>query len=232
MGKYLVLFLLLNISCTQKKDTTVLSEDKDWPVTFKDTMEYFCDSVNFGQFRLNKIEIYRIKTYENNIVKVLLYEKLDNIWKVTDSLILDASVLNDLDAKVTDFNNDNFKDIVFTTGDAARGGNVVQTLLLFSPINKSLQWIRNSEQFPNLMYNEKLDCVEALILSGGQTTYFLDIENDSLKEFASVDQRDGRISVKVINKKGKWEEIQNIKDTIDSSDFDRFIDYSPIQKRK
>lgn len=113
---------------------------------------------------------------------------------------------------------------------AARGGNIVQTLILFSHKNNSLKWIKNSENFPNLMYNEKLDCVDACILTGGQTTIFLKIENDSLKEFANVDQRDGRITVEIIDGNGQRKEIQSIKDKNES--FDRFINYNPIEKRE
>ena len=54
------------------------------------------------------------------------------------------------------------------------------------------------------MYNEKLNCIDAVILTGGQTTYFLKIENDSLKEFASVDQSDGIITAKILEENGKW----------------------------
>lgn len=113
---------------------------------------------------------------------------------------------------------------------AARGGNIVQTLILYSNENQSLSWIKNSEDFPNLMYNEKLNCIDAVILTGGQTTYFLKIENDSLKEFASVDQSDGIITAKILEENGKWKEIKSIKES--SENFDRFIDFNPIEKRK
>jgi len=112
---------------------------------------------------------------------------------------------------------------------AARGGNIVQTLILFSPKNKSLNWIKNSEDFPNLMYNEKLDCIDACILTGGQRTCFLEIENDSLKEFANVDQRDGKITAEILDEYGNWKEIHNIKD--EPEGFDRFINFNPIEKR-
>lgn len=93
-----------------------------------------------------------------------------------------------------------------------------------------MNWIKNSENFPNLTYNEKLNCIDACILTGGQTTYFLKIKNNSLKEFANVDQRDGRILAEILDKNGKWKEIKNIKD--EPEDFDRFINFNPIEKRK
>ncbi len=222
--------ILLFISCANKIETKTVRVNKTEKSVFVDTLEFFTDSINFGQRQNNKIEVYKIGTEENTTAKVYLYEKSKNQWKLKDILTLEAVRINNLETEIKDFNNDNFKDIIFTTGMAARGGNIVQTLILYSPKNKSLNWIKNSESFPNLMYNEKLDCIDACILTGGQTTYFLKIENDSLKEFANVDQRDGRIIAEILDTNGKWKEIENIKDEPES--FDRFINFKPIEKRK
>ena len=222
---FLVLIVLF-VSCTINTGTKTSSIKS----TTVDKLKFFADSINFGQKQNNKIEIYEIETEENTIAKVVLYEKRSSQWKLIDSLTFYAALIYDLDAEVKDFNIDNFNDIIFTTGMSARGGNIVQTLILYAPKDKSLNLIKNSEEFPNLEYNEKLNCIDACILTGGQTTYFLKIENDSLKEFAEVDQRDGRIIAKILETNGKWKEIENIKDTPEG--FDRFINYNPIEKRK
>ena len=225
-----IITILLIISCSKKEEPKTVTENKTEELIVVDTLEFFSDSIRFGQIHNNKVEVYKIGTEENTIAKVYLYEKDQLHWKLKDSLILEAERINDLDTEIKDFNNDGFKDIIFTTGMAARGGNVVQTLILYSPENKSLNWIRNSERFPNLMYNEKLNCIDACVLTGGQTTYFLKIENDSLKEFANVEQRDGKIIAEVLDVNGKWKEIETIKDSPDA--FDRFINFRPIEKRK
>ncbi|OXA75024.1 hypothetical protein [Flavobacterium frigidimaris] len=222
--------ILLIISCSNKTETKILQKSKTEKLVIVDTLEFFADSINFGERQKNKIKVYKIGTEENTIAKVYLYEKRKNQWKLKDSLILEAVRINDLETEVKDFNNDNFKDIIFTTGMAARGGNIVQTLILYSPKTKSLNWIKNSESYPNLMYNKKLDCIDACILTGGQTTYFLKIEKDTLREFANVDQRDGRIIAEIRDPNGKWIEIENIKDEPES--LDRFINFNPIEKRK
>ncbi|PKB17299.1 hypothetical protein [Flavobacterium sp. 5] len=231
MKKTLIITLsLLLFSC--KKETKIINIENIHPkienLAVLDTLERFSDSTNFGI--KNKIDIYRIGTNHNTFIKIYLYEKNINYCEIKDSLTIEGTRINDLKVEVNDFNNDNIKDILFTSGMAARGGNNVQTLILYSPKNKSLNWIKNSENFPNLMYNEKLDCIDACILTGGQTTYFLKIKNDSLKEFANVDQRDGRIITEILDKNGKWKEIENIKDEPES--FDRFINFNPIEKRK
>jgi hypothetical protein len=225
-----IIIILLFIGCNKKTTTKTVLANKTEKSIFIDTIEVFTDSINFGQKQNNKIVVYKIGSEENVVAKVYLYERSKNQWKIKDSLTLEAVRINDLETKIEDFNNDNFNDIIFTTGMATRGGNIVQTLILYSPENKSLNWIKNPESFPNLMYNEKLDCIDSCILTGGQTTYFLKIKNDSLKEFANVDQRDGRIVAEILDVNGKWKEIENIKDEPES--FDRFINFNPIEKRK
>lgn len=225
-----IIIILLFIGFSKKTERKTVLANKTEKSIFVDTIEVFKDSISFGQKQNNKIEVYKIGVEENVVAKVYLYEKSENQWKIKDSLTLDAVRINDLKTKIEDFNNDNFKDIVFTTGMAARGGNNVQTLILYSPTDKSLNWIINSESFPNLMYNEKLGCIDSCVLTGGQTTFFLKIENDSLKEFANVDQRDGRIVAEILDLNGKWKEIENIKD--EPEGFDRFINFKPIEKRK
>jgi hypothetical protein len=222
--------IFLIISCSKKTETKTVRENKTEKLVIVDTLEFFADSISFGQRENNKIEVYKIGTQENTIAKVCLYEKVKSLWELKDSLTLEATRIENLKTKIIDFNNDSFKDIIFTTGMAARGGNNVQTLILYSAKNKSLNWIKNSESFPNLMYNERLNCIDACILTGGQTTYFLKIENDSLKEFASVDQRGGRIIAEILDVNGRWKEIENIKD--EPEGFDRFINFNPIEKRK
>lgn len=222
-----MIFLLYN--CNRKQEG-VVKENKIDNIVFIDTLEVFKDSINFGKRNGNKIEIYKIGNQDSTFAKLYLYELHNIDWKLIDSLILNAVRVNDLETEIKDYNNDGFNDIIFTSRMAARGGNIIQTLILYSNENQSLNWIKNSEDFPNLMYNEKLNCIDAVILTGGQTTYFLKIENDSLKEFASVDQSDGIITAKILEENGKWKEIKSIKES--SENFDRFIDFNPIEKRK
>lgn len=226
----LLISVLFVLSCYKKTDLKADFEKNFEKRALTDTIEHFTDSINFGLKHKNKIEIYKIGTEENTIAKIYLFEIKKDKWSLKDSLTLDAERINNLNPEIIDFNNDNFKDIVFTTGMAARGGNVIQTLILYSTEKESLLWIKNSENFPNLMYNEKLDCIDALILTGGQKTSFLKIKNDSLEEFAYVDQSDGRILAKILDANGKWKEIENIKD--DPKNFDRFINFNPIEKRE
>ncbi|MNS99137.1 hypothetical protein D3C72_1335310 [compost metagenome] len=226
---YLIISILV-FSCTKKTESNISKKTKEVSLAVVDTLDFFSDSVKFGSKEKNRIDILKIGTQDSTIIKVFLFEKNKKAWQLKDSLLLRGERIEDLKTEVKDFNNDNFNDVIFTSGMAARGGNIVQTLILYSPKDKSLKWIKNSESYPNLMYNKKLNCVDALILTGGETTYFLKIKNDSLKEFANVDHRDGNITAEIVDENGKWKEIKSIKNQ--SQDMKRFINYNPIEERE
>lgn len=226
---YIIISILV-FSCNKKTESKVSKKPKEESLIIVDTLEFFSDSVKFGLIEKNRIDIFKIGMQDSIIIKVFLFEKNKKTWQLKDSLLLGGVRIEDLKTEIKDFNNDNFNDVIFTSGMASRGGNIVQTLILYSPKDKSLNWIKNSENYPNLMYNKKLDCVDALILTGGETTYFLKIKNDSLKEFANVDHRDGNITAKIVDENGKLKEIKSIKNK--SQDMKRFINYNPIEERE
>jgi len=226
---YLIISILV-FSCTKKTESNISKKTKEVSLALVDTLDFFSDSVKFGSKEKNRIDILKIGTQDSTIIKVFLFEKNKKAWKLKDSLLLRGERIEDLKTEVKDFNNDNFNDVIFTSGMAARGGNIVQTLILYSSKDKSLKWIKNSESYPNLLYNKKLDCVDALILTGGETTYFLKINNDSLKEFANVDHRNGNITAEVLDENGKWKEIKSIKNQ--TQDMKRFINFNPIEERE
>ena len=226
---YLVISILV-LSCTKKTESKILQKPKEESSVVVDTLDFFSDSLKFGVKKKNRIDILKIGVQDSTIIKVFLFEKNKKTWQLKDSLVLNGTRIEDLKTEIKDFNNDNFNDAIFTSGIAARGGNVVQTLILYSPKDKALKWIKNSESYPNLMYNKKLDCVDALVLTGGETTYFLKIKNDSLKEFANVDHRDENITAEILDENGKWKEIKRIKNQ--SQDLKRFTNYNPIEERE
>ena len=117
-----------------------------------DTIEFYSDSTNFGAKTKSKIDIYKIVTNQNTFIKLFLYKKNNSLWALNDSLKVDGDFINKLNCEISDFNNDNLKDLLFVSGTAARGGNVVQTLVLYS--NEKLKCIKNSENYPNLKASE------------------------------------------------------------------------------
>lgn len=175
MKKAFILYtLIFFLSCN--KFVEINNVEAPLPVmenlSVSDTLEHFSDSTKFGIKAKNKIDIYKIGTDFNISIKVYLFIKNENNWLLNDSIIIESDQINNLNTEISDFNNDQLNDIIFTSGTAARGGNKVQTLILYSKEDDKFKWIRNSENFPNLIYNKKLDCIDAFILTGGQTTIF------------------------------------------------------------
>ena len=127
---------------------------------------------------------------------------------------------------ISDFTNDGFNDITFISGTAARGANEIRRLFVYDGQKKELIPIINSEDYPNMLYNKELDCIDAFLVYGGCSTVFLNISGDRLKEFARVDLSDG-LTVTVIDKKGKEKII--LKDKTNEAGYIRYKRFKPLK---
>lgn len=164
------------------------------------SVEKFVDSLNIGARGKSKVEIenFRNNDEESNLIIVNFYKQdsiwdhqkqknVGNYWKKIDRFYFDKDGVTGIDAEILDFNNDGFNDITYQSGIAARGGNVIKTLFIYHPREKRFIHVKNSDDFPNIFYNQDLDCINSFVFTGSTTTVFAKLENDSLKEFASVD---------------------------------------------
>jgi len=244
MRHYLfVLLLLLIIGCGQKnrKQPTHWSRyEMRHPIIedtvtdsglsieeYTDTIETYIDSLKFGVKRKTKLELLRICTNGDFIAKIKLYQANGSRWTLRDTLDVPATGLRELSPFFSDFNSDGYSDLLFISNEAARGANTMQTLVLYDHRNQRLIRIRNSENYPNLEYNKKLKCIDALIFTGGMTTSFLRIEKDSLIEFANVDLFNKYITVTTIDQSGKRKIIEQVKNRF--TGFERFSNYNPLK---
>jgi hypothetical protein len=130
---------------------------------------------------------------------------------------------------ISDFNNDNFNDITFVSGSAVRGANEIRRLFIYDNKNKELTSIVNSQNFPNIQYNKELNCIDAFIVTGGTSTHFVSIRNDSLIEFASVHSDNNRI-VYEIDKFGREKVLR--RDTIINKEniYVRYKNYKTLKQ--
>ena len=87
----------------------------------------------------------------------------------------------------------------------------------------------NSEDFPNMLYNEELDCIDAFLVHGGSTTLFARIKGDSLVKFAGVDNSDYRL-VFIIDRKGKKKYIKRDKISDEMGVYIRYKNYKPLKE--
>lgn len=203
--------------------------------------EKVVDSLHAGIKGKTKVEFEKFRHTGNGdvFVSINFYksekkwvkgEKTDiDIWRLTNSFKLDKDGISDMDVQIGDFNNDGFNDITYQSAIAGRGGNIVMTLFVYDPENKDFIHIKNSESYPNLTYNAKLNCINSLILTGSTTTVFLKIKKDSLQEFARVDVSD-KILVEEKDSTGRFKIIEEKPFKRNNEDFYKaFRNYKPLE---
>lgn len=150
--------------------------------------ESFSNETEIGRRRKNRLEIRCVSGNDRVQAEIVFYSlSKTKEWKRKQSLRFENLNYGGCDPKITDFNNDGYKDLTFRSGQAARGANEIRTLLIYDSKKDELIHIKNSAEYPNLEYNKKLDCVDAWAFHGATTTIFLRLEGDMLREFASVD---------------------------------------------
>ena len=189
--------------------------------------EFFVDSVNVGRKKYNKIELAQYSVSDSNYVIIKFYSRLKNkTWKLKQTFSFEKDDVLSLDTELSDFNNDGFKDMTYISNIAARGANQVRRLFIYSNILDKLVYMKNSEDYPNMLYNKNLNCIDAFLVYGGSSTVFLNIKSDSLVEFAGVDL-DDHITVYEIDKSGK-RIIKKKQKNKDEWYYVRFKSYRPL----
>lgn len=198
-------------------------------------LETFVDSLNIGEKGKCKIELIRHRVYEDSYVIIKFYIKgrrtiiEQESWMIQNNYSYETNASMGFDPNISDFNNDNFNDITFISGTAARGANEVRRLFIYDDQKQELISIVNSQDYPNMLYNKELDCIDAFLVHGGCSTVFLNIIGDSLNEFANVELTGG-LTVTTYDKKGKEKII--FKDTTNKAGYIRYKNFSPLQEYK
>lgn len=236
MGQYLFIISLLLFSWqtkqgqSSKPDIGTASKKETKLVIKKEPglLEHFVDSTNIGKPKKNKFELSLFRNSDSSYVILQFYVKSkQNKWLLKQKFNFSADDISGCFTELSDFNNDGFKDVTYKSAIAARGANEVRRLFIYDNNKDQLIYIKNSENYPNLMYNKKLNCIDAFLVHGGSTTVFLKIEKDSLREFASINL-DDKINVQLIDKNGNRRYlIRNKKNTFDL--YTRFTNFSPLE---
>lgn len=234
-----VLFFSI-ISCSQKSKEQSVSLPKKVitkkeiikPETKIDTTktileEAFTDSTQVGTKGKFKLTVNQFRTDDSTYVEINLFEKRNNKWITQQNLEYLKDGVTNCEPELKDFNNDGFNDLTFKSSVAARGANEIRKLLIFNPSKKEFVLMKNSDHYPNLQYNELLNCVDAWLVYGGSSTVFLKIEKDSLREFAGVSLDNDNREIYIIDKKGKRKTVK--KEIVkDLEVYTRYKNYNPL----
>ena len=188
--------------------------------------EHFIDSSTIGRKKLNKIELSLYNNEDSNYVIIKFYSKTSGkSWKLKQIFSFEKDGVTSLDTKLSDFNNDGLKDMTYISAVAARGANEVRRLFIYDKTKDEIILMKNSEEYPNMLYNKQLNCIDAFLVHGGSSTIFLKIYGDSLREFAGVDL-DNSLTVYTVDKNGKQKIIR--KDKTTQWNYVRFKNYNPL----
>ncbi|OJX90989.1 MAG: hypothetical protein BGP01_05965 [Paludibacter sp. 47-17] len=249
MKFFTLLFLTILVSCNSKHDAekaihntdtpkiianqTILSEQQNADTSKTEIIDTFVDSLNIGEKGKCKVELIKHRVYDDIYVIVKFYIKGRNTikdpetWMIQNNYSYETTALMGFDPNISDFNNDNFNDITFISGTAARGANEVRRLFVYDNQEQKLISMVNSQDYPNMLYNKELDCIDAFLVYGGCSTVFLNIKGDSLKEFASVELSDG-LTVSTYDKNGKEKIIMRNKKY--EPGYIRFKNFKPLKE--
>jgi len=236
MKIYIGLILFFFLSCQNRQDKNLASNNNDTSqIKLTETIatdtvqleEVFIDSLTIGRKQNNKVEVFKYRTADSNYVDIKFYTKQTDNWKLNQIIHFSKDGITGCDTKLSDFNNDGLNDMTIVSSVAARGANEVRRLFIYNRSTDKLIEMKNSENYPNMLYNKDLNCIDAFLVYGGSSTVFLKISGDSLKEFASVEAMDG-FTVKEIDKNGKEKII--FQDTTNKAAYIRFKTYKPLKE--
>ncbi len=230
-------FLIFGCNKNPKEKKNLIIAKKGKPTSVKKTSakvineivlrENFVDSTNVGVKGKYKVELNSYNNMDSTYVEIKFSKKENNNWLQKQKIILPKDGVVSCDPKTIDFNNDKLNDFTFQSFVAARGANELRTLLIFEEATGKLKLITNSGNYPNLQYNEVLNCVDSWMVYGGTSTVFLKIDQDSLREFAGVELDDGYREIYLVNKKGEHKTLKKEKIN-DLEIYTRFKNFDPL----
>lgn len=186
------------------------------------------DSTSIGidnSFKV-RMEHYKQSEYEY-FINIQLFKKNHSEWKKTQELKIETFISFNIEPHFEDFNNDGYNDLTVFSGEAARAANEIRTLFIFDSVNAKFIHIRNSAEHPNLMYNPSTNSITCWHFYGGNSTGFLEIQDDSLVIKAIIEDFDG-VCESTIYHSGSTKGVI-YSEPADHGVFNRYVNYDPIE---
>lgn len=211
-------------------DTIGSTVQHDMDISNTEILETFVDSLNIGQKGKNKIELIKHRVFDDTFVIVKFFIKRPDRWFLQNTYLYECNALMGLEPDISDFNNDSFNDLTFISLQAARGANEVRRLFVYDDYKIELTSIVNSEDYPSMLYNKEMDCIDAFLIHGGSSTVFARIKGDSLKEFASV-HNDSHRTIYEIDEFENEKLLSKVKISPENV-YVRYLNYKPLKEYK
>ena len=215
-----IAFLLL-LSC---ESPSLIATEK---ITKQDnSILSFVDSLNVGRKGRNKLTAIRFEKEDSSFIHIDFYTLREGIWEVKNHYEFELNGPFGIDPVLADFNNDKHLDFHYQAAMAARSANNVRRLFIYSKQGDSLLLMKNSMDYPNMVYNKHLDCIDAVLVHGCSSQVFLKIQKDSLYDFAWI-SHDGVTRVYEIDESGK-ETTLSVDSSFQYGCYTRFKTYDPL----
>ncbi len=238
--KIFIGFLILAVGACQKQQSEISNEAVEnrlaqiavsAPKTSKSPIEElaesFSDDSNVGLPQKNKIELSEFKKPDGYVVEIKFYSAAENKdWKLKQTFEFENPESLNYRPELKDFNNDGLKDFTYVSVYPARGANEIRRLFIYDRKKDELIYIKNSDEYPNLQYNKKLNCLDTWRFYGGYSTEFLQIDGDELKEFANVRTVDNNREIHLVDENGKEKLLRKDKMKADDG-FIRYKNFDP-----
>ncbi len=214
-----VIAIFVLFSC--KISTSENKKEGDNKSIYVPVLEYeFIDSTEIGVKGNYKIEACRFTSPDSTYVQIILSKKNSRCWDIIQRIKEKVNEVLITDIDIQDFNNDGYNDFTYRSTIAANGANDLRKLYIFDKEKNRWVYVKNSEEYPNLSYNQELDCIIAYAVYGGSSTTFLKLENDLLRAFANIKLWDNEQIVTIVDTMGNEIIIDEAKVNVDSENFD------------
>lgn len=149
-------------------------------------LDVFEDSLHIGRSGKNKVVSTLLRCPDSTYVVTEFFSREGEVWKLKNHYEIRQIGPADPFFMTEDYTNDGFPDYLYQGLQAARLRNLVFRLFLYSSSGDSLVCIHNSTSYPNLEYNETLDCISSYAFTGTWHQSFHRIQGDSLATFARI----------------------------------------------
>lgn len=192
-------------------------------------LETYEDSVVMDDGIIYQVSLTRYNSpkHDGHEVNILFSLNLENGETLLDRFKLDKDPVAGCEPYLYDYNGDGYLDYSFISDIAARGANEIRTVFIYNPVDRRFFHLKNSDHYPNLIYNFKMKCLDGWAFHGGTTQYILELDSDSLIVNYSIDIHG---TERLLNKydKGKLTEVRT--DTIEDVGFIRYSTINPFEE--